>query len=74
MIEKKEDGLLLITGMANIHCGIWVRAKARPRGYLTCRLTNRVILTGELIYRPMTNGFLRGQRILAEEAEKRIDR
>ncbi len=67
-IRIKEPGLVLVTGTAAIYCGLWSRGTARKPH--VCRLSGRPIKIGDLCYRPMTNGFDRHNRVLAEVMEK----
>lgn len=74
MIKRLSDGLVAITGTAAVYCGMWQRTKARKVAYYrTCRFSGRAIVAGDLVYRPMTNGDIRNQRLLADEVERRID-
>jgi hypothetical protein len=72
MVEQVSDGLVRIVGTASCYCGLWTRVKARPRGHVLCEWSGRAIVKGALIYRPLTHGVRRGERILADEVEKRI--
>ncbi len=73
MIERIADGLVVVTGHSALFCGLWTRVKALPRGYRTCAWTNRAIVKGDMVYRPVTSGSVyRSQRMLAKEVERRI--
>jgi hypothetical protein len=68
MIRTIEDGLVKVTGTAAIFCGQWSRCRARiPH---VCRLSGKAIVVGDLVYRPVTNGFDRHNRVLADVMEK----
>ena len=75
MIRKIDDQTVEVSGTLQISIGRWKKGVARPRGYKTCAISDRAIVKGDLVYRPLEyfNG-PPGQRVLAEEMERRIDK
>lgn len=67
MIRTIEDGLVKVTGTAALYCGTWKRVKTRIRTVQFCTLSGKVILRGDLIYRPKDRSF--NQRVLASVME-----
>lgn len=75
MFKRIDDEHIEITGTANISIGRWKKGKARPRRFIRCAVSGRAVVKGDLVYRPLEffNG-PKGQRILAEEADRAVER
>lgn len=74
MIERKGDGLIMVTGSAGLFIGLWTLCKARPRGLTRCLISGRAITNGMDQYRPMTNGGRRMQRMRADVVDTYIEK
>lgn len=71
MFERKEDGLVLVTGQAGMFCGLWHRTTLRKP--MKCTLTGSLMAKGRTAYKPITNTYARGQRVDAEVMDRHAD-